>query len=68
MERFSKECCRPEIVARNDVKRRPDNKQPANHGFFNAHNAGLRDVPCRAWGRMPAFSLPGRSPRPGIKF
>jgi len=42
----------PVVVSRTDIKHRSD-RRPANHGFFNARNASLPELPVRSWGSMP---------------
>jgi len=38
------------VVARSDESRRYGERLP-DHGFFNSRNAGLPELPLRAWGR-----------------
>jgi hypothetical protein len=49
------ERARPVVIARSEVKRRPDRPLP-DHGFFNGRNAALPEVPLRNWGRVGAPS------------
>ena len=43
---------RPVVVTRTELKHRSD-RYPANHGFFNARNSALPELPLRSWGKMP---------------
>ena len=42
----------PVVICRTDLKRCSD-KHLANHGFFNARNSALPELPLRSWGTMP---------------
>jgi len=45
---------RPVVVARTDLKNLSD-RQHVNHGFFNARNSALPELPLRKWGKMPVL-------------
>lgn len=44
----------PVVVARTELKHRSD-RHAANHGFFNARNSSLPELPLRSWGKMPVI-------------
>ncbi len=52
----------PVVVARTDLKHRSD-RHLVNHGFFNARNSALAELPLRSWGKtpvMPSVAATGR--------
>lgn len=65
MKTIVDEHTRPVVVARNDVRRRADRRLP-NHGFFNARNASLPELPLRNWGHaaIPPRETPALRPEP----
>ena len=44
----------PVVVARTELKHRSD-RHLTNHGFFNARNSALPELPLRSWGKMPVM-------------
>ena len=48
----------PVVVARTELKHRSD-RHLANHGFFNARNSSLPELPLRSWGKMPVLAGAG---------
>ena len=52
----------PVVVARTELKHRSD-RHLANHGFFNARNSSLPELPLRSWGKMPVLPAVAAAPQ-----